>query len=136
MDKLRREEIVLDDDLQILPGYEPGQLKIEGQVYLSGDLRMRVEKTLLLWTQADVQYVQTVRYSYNLVLTGERNVFRYDNSKIKPGHQTEHHKHLYDEFGTEVEVLEVGEHWSTLAEALREAHQYYLQRQSQATDSA
>lgn len=135
MDKLRREGIVLDDDLYVAPGSESGQLKIEGQVYLNGDLRMHVEKTLLLWTHGKVQYVQTVRYSYNLVLTGERNIFRYDNSKIKPGHKTDHHKHLYDEAGTEVEVVEVGENWPTLAEVLREAHQAYLRRQAQATDS-
>ncbi|HWP62813.1 MAG TPA: DUF6516 family protein [Candidatus Binatia bacterium] len=72
-------------------------------------------------------WVRTVEYVYHALRRDEssvRNLFRYDNIHVHPGHETPHHRHAYDAAGQEVQPPEhVGEAgWPTLGEVIDELH--------------
>jgi len=126
MDQFRNEGVILDDNLRVDDEEIPGFIVIRGEIRMRGSLVMHVEKVLALSVKNGVSHVETVSYAYNVSLAGKGNIFRYDNSKVKEGHLTAHHKHVFDPPDNQVDLPEVGSDWPTLAEAIREADNYYL----------
>ncbi len=126
MDKLKASGVVVFDGLELIQ-LDDGRLQMEGVVHCRGNLILSVYKVLRLERSGEILTVQTVRYSYNLSLAGQGNIFRYDNAHIHPGHSSEHHLHRFNPPDKEIigSPFEIGEDWPTLTEVIQEADQYF-----------
>lgn len=127
MDQLVRGGFVLSDDLAIEPA--EGHLLIIGKVLCQGGMYVDVRKRLrILPEYEDDLYVQTVDYTYNVVLAGVGNVFRYDSPHFD--HNREHHRHEYDVLNGDkqgtVELDYADGNWPTLREVVEEAAEWYF----------
>ncbi|MBN8564533.1 MAG: hypothetical protein J0L70_28785 [Leptolyngbya sp. UWPOB_LEPTO1] len=110
---------------------EQGNFRIKGRVICRGGLELTVNKTLKASKLNSIQFVETVKYSYHLTTSDERDVFRYDNAHVHfyLGHRSEFHVHRFDEDGNEkhqspYEIFDL-EEWPTLAEVIQEADKFY-----------
>lgn len=104
-----------------------GIILVEGAISCEGGLLCRVEKTLQVVVGGDESdpLVQTVKYAYNVSLSGYGNLFRYDNVHVHAGHHGPNHRHGFD-FGTRAEtVTETRAEWPTLGEVLEEMRQWH-----------
>lgn len=119
LEQFRAEGLVLKDTLHTFKVPGTPFWKMEGEIWLRGNLRMTVEKTLRTFRGADGIYVYTTQYSYNLTKQGEGNVFRYCSPHET--HNQFHHKHIFDPPGNEIEVKVVTGEWPTLGDAIKEA---------------
>ena len=73
---------------------------MEGGIACRGNIIVTVEKYLkILSGDGVIAIVETFRYSYNVSVRNEGNIFRYDNSHDRPGHTDRHHKHEFDDEG-------------------------------------
>ena len=102
-------------------------LVIKGRLLFTGGLFIDVEKTLEIneWSQ-----VRTTRYSYHAGIAGrsDRPIFRYDNAHPHPGHEDEHHKHIFNpvtwrEIKPPVCVTRSG--WPTLGQVIQELFDWW-----------
>jgi len=129
MEKLKASGVVVFDGLELIQ-LDDGRLKIEGVVQCRGNLILSVYKALRLERTNTIPTVQTVRYSYNLSVAGQGNIFRYDDAHTHPGHSSKHHVHRFDPPGIENinSPFETGEDWPTLTEVLQEVDQYFWEK--------
>ncbi|MCC6997457.1 MAG: hypothetical protein IT370_22770 [Deltaproteobacteria bacterium] len=137
MQTFRDRGFVLEDDLQ-LEANGDGRILISGRVICEGGLYIGVSKVLsILSGDGPTSEVQTDAYSYNAVLGGIGNVFRYDSPHLRqedqsgherPDHHQIHHKHTYDVLrgGEQTAISEVSEiDWPTLGEVIEELADWY-----------
>jgi len=102
-----------------------GLILIEGVILCEGGLVCRAEKTLEVMGDERDPQVQTIKYAYNVHLSGGGNLFRYDNVHVHPGLEDENHRHGFDlETGQET-VTATGLEWPTLGEVLEEMRQWH-----------
>ena len=102
-------------------------LVIEGNVFINDDVYVSVWKQLsiLAGDGADA-LVQTSAYSYNAVLRGFGNIFRYNSPHID--HNEEHHVHRFDVLGDgsqRIDPIYDEEDVPHLADAIMEAARWY-----------
>ncbi len=137
MQTFRDRGFVLEDDLQ-LDANGDGRFLITGRIICEGGLYITVTKVLrILSGDGPTSEVQTEAYSYNAVLGGVDNVFRYDSPHIsqqdqqgheRPDHHQIHHKHTYDVLGdkSQLPIAEVSAaDWPTLGEVIEELADWY-----------
>lgn len=126
MAKLKQEGFVLSDTLELTPIKGTPFLKMKGDIFLQGNLKMHVNKTLRVSAVRGAPHVQTVEYAYNLSLQKVGNIFRYDNMHAHYGHQSKDHRHQYEPPGKRKQLDEIRDEQDvpTLGEALNEARQY------------
>lgn len=104
----------------------------QGELHCAGGIEIHVRKTQEVEPRGGGwPMVKTFEYSYQVMRrqAGQAiSIFRYDNVHVQPGHPDAHHKHCFDEHGTEIEPpVHVGEAgWPTLAEVVREAYELNL----------
>lgn len=105
----------------------PATLVIRGRLLFAGGLFIDVDKTLEI---NERNQVRTVRYSYHAGIAGraDRPVFRYDNAHTHPGHEDEHHKHIFDhrtwqEIRPPACVTRAG--WPTLGQVIDELYEWW-----------
>jgi hypothetical protein len=109
-----------------------GGVLMYGRIRCVGGISIEVTKLLaILEGQGDRAIVQTVSYTYHVMLEGLGNVFRYcgpHDDGAHPGHKPFHHRHTYDVLRGDVvgTVAEVdAEERPTLAEVIAEACVWY-----------
>ncbi|NHC36888.1 hypothetical protein QH73_0019995 [Scytonema millei VB511283] len=110
-------------------------ISLAGEIACLGNIVVSVQKFIeILDGSGDNALVQTKWYSYNVFIRGQYNIFRYDNQDdgfLRPDHQDEHHKHIFDwKTGEELPNSPVwlGEdNWLTLGEVLQEVEDWYWQ---------
>jgi len=110
----------------------PFEISLKGEIACRGNIVIVVNKTLeVLGGSGGNALVGTTVYSYNVLVRGFGNVFRYDNCHTRQGHPDDHHKHEFDwrvnQLG-EGNVIWVGaDNWPTLGEVIEEAKNWYLE---------
>lgn len=104
----------------------PGVITLEGEIACRGNIIVTVEKYLkILSGDGNNAIVETFRYSYNVSVRNEGNIFRYDNSHDRPGHTDRHHKHEFNDDEGET-ITWIGYHsWLTLGQVLQETQEWY-----------
>lgn len=112
-----------------------GFILLEGRVECLGNIVVDVRKTIqVLSGDGPAALVQTRSYSYNVLIRGRGNLFRYDSPDLVPTsatveHHKYHHKHVYslEPLGRQVQVvlIENEDDIPTLGEVLREAEAWY-----------
>lgn len=105
---------------------EAGSIRLEGFIACQGHIVIQVRKRLEISEyRGDDPVVHTVDYAYHVFVRGGAQLFRYDNSHPRDGHDDDHHVHRFDENGGEA-IEWVGEHhWPTLGDVIEEAHTWY-----------
>jgi len=98
-----------------------------GRIRCVGGLCVDVRKLLrVIAGDGSTAMVQTVEYTYHVVLEGHGNVLRYcspHDDEAHPEHKPFHHKHVYDVFAGDVvgtAATIAGDSWPTLGEVLEE----------------
>ena len=129
MQQFLRGGFVSSEDLSVLDVGD-GVILIEGRIQCAGDIYIDVSKRLeILSGEGPQAFVQTVDYSYNVVLGGIGNVFRYDAPH--PDHNQFHHVHRYDlldgDMHGRVERVEPQDDWPTLGEVISEAERWFYE---------
>lgn len=133
MDRFCAEGVVESQTLEFVPGAD-GHLTLEGCIHLVGKvLRIDVAKSLEVTSNASGEVlVQTRAYSYNVLISGVGNVFRYcspHENDPGPVHHDHHHRHQYDPFGSDPKSNEATPRydgdWPLLGEVIREAVDWY-----------
>lgn len=104
------------------------QILIEGSLDCKGDIYIDVRKRLEIVSGDGSQaLVQTTSYSYNVVLAGVGNIFRYDSPHSD--HNQFHHVHRYDVLNGDtkgrVEKVDAA-HWPHLQEVIEEAMDWHF----------
>lgn len=122
LEQFRKEGLVLKDTLHTYPVKGTPFWLMEGEIWLRGNLRMTVERTLRAFRGPDGMYVFTTKYSYNLTKQGTGNVFRYCSPHET--HNQFHHKHIFDPPGKEIDLKVITGEWPTLGDAIREAEKH------------
>ncbi|MBL9090209.1 MAG: hypothetical protein JNL96_03240 [Planctomycetaceae bacterium] len=111
---------------------------IEGEIGCLGEIVISVSKILevVSISEDNQRLVQTSSYSYNVLIRGGHNIFRYDNNHPEsphPGHHTIHHKHEFDwQTGDEFNCSPrcIGHDWPHLGEVIAEASDWYYANRS------
>jgi hypothetical protein len=94
MQQLLQGGFVLSEGLS-LSSDGTGGVIISGRVFCRGGIYVDVRKKVArVAGEGGDPVVQTSDYSYNVVLGGRGNIFRYDSPH--PDHNREHHVHRYD----------------------------------------
>lgn len=119
---LRNYEWLIEDD-ELTLAHIDGTLQISGHLAGRDKLLLGVWKLLQMQSRDGVVYVRTARYSYEGFLANRR-LFRYDNAHAHPGHQDEHHKHVFDESGGEQVIWLGRDRWPYLSDALEDLAQW------------
>jgi len=121
---------VEDHDLQV-ELTAPDRVTIAGRIRCQHGLFVDVRKVLEL---NDRQQVRGLAYKYHAGIVGSdpRPIFRYDNAHTyaREGHPDAFHRHRYDHRSwQEIAPPEwIGdEQWPTLAEAIEELHDWWLE---------
>ncbi len=132
MDQFRRSDFVSDDTLRLDDFSAAGTYVMQGEIACQGKIVVTVHKILDIVTSGDVPEVRTSRYSYNVRVLGQHNVFRYDNCHVHAGHPDAHHKDVFHfQTGNKVETVWIGEsRWPTLKEVIEEARVWWSQSQA------
>jgi len=120
---LKEEGFVLSDTLETVAIKGTPYMEMSGDIFLQGNLKMHVHKTLRASKVAGVVYVETIKYAYNLSLQKVGNIFRYDNAHAHYGHFFKDHKHEYEPPGVRKSLIEIRrkDEVPTLGEALNES---------------
>lgn len=93
MERQLRNGFVLSDELVFTPIHNG--ILLEGDVICLGTIRLQVRKIIkILEGDGAEAFVQTVLYSYNAILAGRGNIFRYDSPHAT--HNKEYHVHRYN----------------------------------------
>ncbi len=125
MEQLRRGGFLLQDNLTITALHD--QIIMEGSLDCRGDIYIDVRKRLQILTDSGAaSLVQTVAYSYNVVLAGVGNIFRYDSPHND--HNRFHHVHRFDVLNGDKRgfVRRVDPNtWPHLQEVIDEAAEWY-----------
>jgi len=118
-----------------LPNGADGELFISGRAILRDrKLRVDVLKALEITDASNPRdpLVQTISYSYDVVLQGRSNVFRYcsphgEDHEIE--HHRHHHRHQFDPFGPSPDeytvAIDYAGDWPTLGQVIQEADTWY-----------
>lgn len=125
---------VISDGTEFLPSRDI--IFLEGVIECLGNIYIEVTKILaILSGSGPTATVQTESYSYNAVLRGVGNIFRYDGPHVKPGvqdpieHHNFHHKHIYDVLHNDkrgrVEIIYDEDSRPTLGEFIEEVAEWY-----------
>lgn len=127
MHRLTLAGFVLSDGVELRQLGE-GTFVLEGRIECEGGIYVEVWKLLqVVDGEGPCARVQTIEYSYNAVLSGVRNTFRYDSPHLG-GHRPHHHVHRYDTFADDVEGVAEDlddEKRPTLGETLLELREWY-----------
>ena len=120
-----REHFILEDRLTHVR--TASTVQWDGSLLCAGGMEIHVRKRQAVTLRAGRPWVQTVDYSYQVLLRdGAKAVqlFRYDNS-AHHDHPDPHHLHRYDANGLEIRPVEhVGaDGWPTLGEVIEQAHE-------------
>jgi hypothetical protein len=123
MDQFRRSDFVSADTLRIDDFSQIGTYLVQGEIGCQGNIVVTVHQILDVVAGGDIPEVHVSRYSYNVRVLGQHNVFRYDNCHPHEGHQDSHHKDVFNFItGDRVDTIWVGEgKWPTLGEVIEEA---------------
>ena len=124
-----REGFVLADEL-VFRDVGRSALVIEGGRQCLGDVRIDVHKLLRVWGgEGPDAEVQTIEYSYNVVVDGIGNRLRYDSAHLS--HNPYHHVHRYDVLAGDkdgtVTPLHLEDEVPTLGEVLAEVRAWYFE---------
>lgn len=124
MRSLERSGVVVRDGLEVAEF--TGFYVMAGDIEIQGGAVVTVEKQIdVVDTAGDRERVQTTYYSYNVRLPGIGTIFRYDSPHQ---HRPYHHVHRYDVLNRdsegEIHRLDDDDHVPTLAEVIREAHDW------------
>jgi hypothetical protein len=127
MDQLIRSGFALSDEL-LLDSDGMGGLFITGRIPCLGGIYIDVRKHVVcIGGEGGERLVQTAEYSYNVVLQGRGNIFRYDSPHID--HNREHHVHRYNVLNGDtdgaIEWIYDEEKRPTLQEVVLEAEEWY-----------
>jgi hypothetical protein len=127
MDQFRCSDFVGDDTLSVDDFSQAGFYVMQGEIACLGNIVITVYKIIDIVASGDVPIVRTSRYSYNVRVMGQHNVFRYDNWHAHEGHPDEHHKDLFDfTTGDRTDSKWVGEGgWPTLGEVIEETRAWW-----------
>lgn len=114
-----------------------------GEIGCLGKIVISVEKFIEIVSGfGEESMVRTKWYSYNVFIRGGYNISRYDNQDdeyVRPGHEDEHHKHIFDwRTGEEnpISPVWVGVNaWPTLGEVLQEIEDWYWEHKSDLCNS-
>lgn len=125
-ERLLRDGFVVHDSTVFTPLHD--SILLEGRIECLGGLYVDVRKRLaILEGEGADAVVQNVYYSYDVVLRGVGNVFRYDSPHKT--HNKEHHVHRFDVLSGDREgrvvFLPDESVRPTLGEVLREAEGWY-----------
>ena len=126
MERQLRNGFVVSDELVFTPIHNG--ILLEGDILCQGAIRLQVRKIIkILQGDGADALVQTVAYSYNALLPGIGNIFRYDSPHAT--HNKEHHVHRYNVLNGGVqfpiEWLTEEEHRPTLGEVIDELADWY-----------
>jgi hypothetical protein len=127
MRALLDEGFVVEDRCDFI--FLPSVILLQGTITCLDDLTIEVEKEIaVLGGRGMTAEVRTRKFRYHAWIRGVHNVFRYDSVH---GHRPYPHKHVYDTFGTglELEVVQLADEDSvpTLGEVLRELQTWYTE---------
>ncbi len=92
MDRFKRSGFVGDDTLSVDDFSQAGFYFMQGEIACLGNIVITVYKIIDIVASGDVPMVRTSRYSYNVRVMGQHNLFRYDNWHAHRGHPDEHQK--------------------------------------------
>jgi hypothetical protein len=131
MNKFKSRDFVFTDTLEFADTLYG--IRLRGEIACLGKIVITVDKFLdNIEGSGDSALVQTRWYSYNASVSGRHNIHRYDNQDadfLRPGHEDEHHKHVYDwQTGKEMpgSPYWIGEdNWLNLGEFLQVTQDWY-----------
>jgi len=101
-----------------------------GVLYCRDGIEIRVDKRQRAWMRSGRRWVETIEYSYQVMVRvgGDvRGLFRYDNAHPHPGHPDGHHRHDYAADGSAGAAVWVGvDGWPTLGDVIEQAHRRWV----------
>jgi hypothetical protein len=119
MQRYRDQGFVVADDLEF-QHVGASLIMLRGRIDCTHGLYIEVTKALRIVSGTGAEaMVQTISYSYNAVLSGIGNVFRYDSPH--EDHNRDHHVHRYDVFAGDARgatTFHGEDGWPTLGEAI------------------
>ena len=122
MEHLRRGGFVVSDDLRF--EFLNDWVVLEGTIICQGGIYIDVFKRLAILDGAGANaIVQTVEYSYNAVISGKGNIFRYNSPH--PTHNEFHHVHRFDVLNGDKRGTVERAIWPLLSEVIEEAMRFY-----------
>lgn len=111
----------------------PHGLIIEGTITCLGGIYIEVDKTVRTFEDDGETMAVRDEYTYNVVLQGQGNIFRYDGPH--PVHHQFHHVHRYDVLDGDregaIERIEEEDDTPTLGQVVDEAEQWYYDHLSE-----
>ncbi len=136
-DRIGAGDFVGEETIEIKPHSSRGRpgFLLEGEIGCRGEIVISVSKFLEILDKEphpSNPWIETRWYNYHVFIRGWRSVLRYDNQDaeyLRPGHEDEHHKHVYDlETGQDLPCSPVcvGSHgWPVMHEVIDEARAWY-----------
>lgn len=128
LEQFLRDGFVVSEDLSFerINGF----ILLEGRVHCLGGIYIAVaERLVIVQGEGTEAMVERAGYSYNVVLEGVGNIFRYDSPHTD--HNREHHVHRYDVLEGDsqgaIDFIYDEEKRPTLSEVTEEARQWYYE---------